>query len=468
MTEARDSTGVISRRRFISALSGLPVLTAWPLPSQAAGPVRYQLIAAPADYLLGGADKPVSSLMLYNGQTPGPALTARKGDELEVDFLNQLDQPTTIHWHGIRNLNEMDGVPDLTQAAVEPGERFTYRFPLKDAGSFWYHAHNRTYEQVARGLYGPLIVTEQSSESSERDLLLMADDWRLDADYRLDDASFGSFHDWSHGGRLGNWLTINGLSQPEVFVPSSGPVRLRLMNAANARVLSFQLADKQPMQIIALDGAPCSPFEVETLRLGPAQRADVLIADSSVLSSLLEVTGAPGFVAARFIQKTKTSPAPDSIPADPWYSFPDTSKARIVDIHMQGGAMGNLTSAVFEGEERSLRDLAMNDQKFWAFNGQVGGYDHLLADLNRGDVTVLRVFNDTRWEHTMHLHGHHFWVNSREFGTVERPVLRDTYLMAPGETAELVFVADNPGLWLFHCHMLEHHAGGMGGVITVS
>ena len=468
MTEARDSTGVISRRRFISALSGLPVLTAWPLPSQAAGPVRYQLIAAPADYLLGGADKPVSSLMLYNGQTPGPALTARKGDELEVDFLNQLDQPTTIHWHGIRNLNEMDGVPDLTQAAVEPGERFTYRFPLKDAGSFWYHAHNRTYEQVARGLYGPLIVTEQAAKDSDRDLLLMADDWRLDADYRLDDASFGSFHDWSHGGRLGNWLTINGLSQPEVFVPSSGPVRLRLMNAANARVLSFQLADKQPMQIIALDGAPCSPFEVETLRLGPAQRADVLIADSSVLSSLLEVTGAPGFVAARFIQKTKTSPAPDSIPADPWYSFPDTSKARIVDIHMQGGAMGNLTSAVFEGEERSLRDLAMNDQKFWAFNGQVGGYDHLLADLNRGDVTVLRVFNDTRWEHTMHLHGHHFWVNSREFGTVERPVLRDTYLMAPGETAELVFVADNPGLWLFHCHMLEHHAGGMGGVIAIS
>ena len=468
MTEARDSTGVISRRRFISALSGLPVLTAWPLPSQAAGPVRYQLIAAPADYLLGGADKPVSSLMLYNGQTPGPALTARKGDELEVDFLNQLDQPTTIHWHGIRNLNEMDGVPDLTQAAVEPGERFTYRFPLKDAGSFWYHAHNRTYEQVARGLYGPLIVTEQAAKDSDRDLLLMADDWRLDADYRLDDASFGSFHDWSHGGRLGNWLTINGLSQPEVFVPSSGPVRLRLMNAANARVLSFQLADKQPMQIIALDGAPCSPFEVETLRLGPAQRADVLIADSSVLSSLLEVTGAPGFVAARFIQKTKTSPAPDSIPADPWYSFPDTSKARIVDIHMQGGAMGNLTSAVFEGEERSLRDLAMNDQKFWAFNGQVGGYDHLLADLNRGDVTVLRVFNDTRWEHTMHLHGHHFWVNSREFGTAERPVLRDTYLMAPGETAELVFVADNPGLWLFHCHMLEHHAGGMGGVIAIS
>ena len=444
------------------------MLAVMPLPSLAKGLVRYQLTAAPANHRFGGEDKPLSDLMLYNSQSPGPALTARKGDILEVEFVNQLGQPTTIHWHGIRNLNEMDGVPDLTQAAVEPGERFIYRFPLKDAGSFWYHSHNRTFEQVALGLYGPLIVTEETDWNETRDILLLADDWRLDEDYQLDDASFGNLHDWSHGGRLGNWLTINGNSQPEISVPASGPVRLRLMNAANARVLSFQLAQKQPMQIISLDGAPCSPFEIETLRLGPAQRADILIPDSAVLTSLLEVTASPGFQAARFKQQITTSPALGPINPDPWYSFPDTSKARIVDIHMQGGAMGNLSSAVFEGQERSLRDLAINDQKFWAFNGQVGGYDHLLAELNRGDVTVLRVFNDTRWEHTMHLHGHHFWVNSREFGADVRPVLRDTYLMAPGETAELVFVADNPGLWLFHCHMLEHHAGGMGGVITLS
>lgn len=466
MTAETDSSKMITRRRFVSVLSGLPLLAALPLSSQASGHIRYLLTAARSDHLLGGPGKPVSALMLYNGQTPGPTLTARKGDVLEVEFLNQLDQPTTIHWHGIRNLNEMDGVPDLTQAAVEPGERFTYRFPVKDAGTFWYHAHNRTFEQVARGLYGPLIVTEQTPQPDDRDIVLLADDWRLDADYRLDEASFGSFHDWSHGGRLGNWLTINGQSRPEISVPQTGPVRLRLINGANARVLSFQLADRLPMHIIALDGAPCHPFETETLRLGPAQRADILVTDCSVLTSLLEVTASPGFQAARFTQTTETSPALDPISADPWYSFPDMNKARIVDIHMQGGAMGNLSSAVFEGEERSLRDLAVKDQKFWAFNGRVGGYDHLLAELNTGDVTVLRVFNDTRWEHTMHLHGHHFWVNSREFGPV-RPVLRDTYLMAPGETADLVFIADNPGLWLFHCHMLEHHAGGMGGVIAV-
>ena len=459
---------MFTRRDVLSGLSGIAVFSAFPLPSLASGVARFQLVAARADYFLGGADRKASPLMLYNGQSPGPTLTARKGDSLEVELVNQLDQPTTIHWHGIRNLNAMDGVPDLTQATIEPGERFTYRFPLKDAGTFWYHAHNRTYEQVARGLYGPLIVTEQEPVDTSRDIVLVADDWRLNKDYRLDETSFGSFHDWSHAGRLGNWLTINGQSRPDIALPASGPVRLRLINTANARVLSFALSGQLPMQIVSLDGAPCTPFEVTTLRLGPAQRVDVVIDPPLDQTSLYEVTASPGFDAARLMRQPENSPSLFPVETDPWYKFPDTSNAKIVDIHMQGGAMGNLSSALFEGEERSLRDLAMNDQKFWAFNGQVGGYDHLLAELNTGDVTVLRVFNDTRWEHTMHLHGHHFWVNSREFGSPDRPVLRDTYLMAPGETAELVFVADNPGLWLFHCHMLEHHAGGMGGVIAVS
>jgi len=458
---------MLTRRGFISVLSGLPVMAAFALPSLAAGHTRYQLVAATTEHFLGGPDKKSSALMLYNGQSPGPTLTAQKGDSLEVEFVNQLDQPTTIHWHGIRNLNEMDGVPNLTQAAIDPGERFTYRFPLNDAGSFWYHAHSRTFEQVARGLYGPLIVTDGPPQDSRRDILLVADDWRLDEDYRLDEASFGSFHDWSHGGRLGNWLTINGQSRPDIALPKAGPVRVRLLNTANARVLSFELSDKLPLRIVSLDGAPCAPFDVETLVLGPAQRADVLIEPSLPMTSLYEVTGAPGFEAARLVRQPEDSQPLLRPAAEPWYSFPDTNNAKVIDIHMQGGAMGNLSSALFEGEQRPLRDLAMNEQKFWAFNGQVGGYENLLAELNIGEVSVLRVFNDTRWQHTMHLHGHHFWVASKEFGASARPVLRDTYLMAPGETADLVFVADNPGLWLFHCHMLEHHAGGMGGVIAV-
>jgi len=460
----------MNRRCFIK--SGIwagamtAMLTALSLPSLAAGIRRYAITAAPAARHLGPSNRPATKLWLYGGTTPGPMIEARRGDELEVEFLNNLDVPTTMHWHGIRNLNGMDGVPDLTQAAIEPGESFTYRFPLRDAGTFWYHAHNKGWEQLARGLYGPLVVRDGDEAAGPRDITLVADDWRLDDEYQLHEDSFGSLMDWSHQGRLGNWLTVNGATDPDIAV-ASGPVRLRLINAANARTLAFRLGDDMPMRVIALDGAPCAPFAVQSIRLAPAQRVDILADLDKGITRLEEVSTGDAIAAARLVGAPDEVTTPQAISGTTWYERPDITGARIIDIHMQGGAMGNLQAAMFEGETMPLRQLAQEHSKLWAFNGVVGGYDHRLADLALGEVAVLRVRNDTRWEHGMHLHGHHFWVNSREFGGVGRNVLRDTYLMAPGETADLVFIADNPGLWLFHCHMMEHHAAGMGGVINV-
>ena len=218
-----------------------------------------------------------------------------------------------------------------------------------------------------------------------------------------------------------------------------------------------------------MDGSPCKPFEVEQVKISPAQRVDIVVEDGAQLSGLFEISTKTRFEAAVFIPtKMHNSQKRIIYNKSPYYNQVKNINARLVDIHMQGGAMGNLVSAVFEGEERGLRDLAMNESKLWAFNGQVGGYDVNLADVNLGDIVSLRVWNDTGWPHAMHLHGQHFWVESREFGQEEIALLRDTYLMQPGEKKDLVFVADNPGLWLFHCHMLEHHAAGMGGVISVS
>ena len=125
--------------------------------------------------------------------------------------------------------------------------------------------------------------------------------------------------------------------------------------------------------------------------------------------------------------------------------------------------MGNLSRASFNREIRELRDLAMNDSKLWAFNGEIGGFGLTLAEVQLKDIVVLRGWNDTASRHAMHLHGHHFWVQPREFGENPRNLLRDTYLMQPREKAYLIFIADNLGRWLFHCHMLEHHSSGMGG-----
>lgn len=460
---------MINRRKFLSNSSLGFILTQLPSNAYAENGIKYyKLIAGSADHTFyPNAQK--SKLSLYNNQSPGPTINAEKGDILEVDFLNFLDEPTTIHWHGIRNLNDMDGVPGLTQPAVEPGESYRYRFPLKDTGLFWYHAHSQAWKQVAKGLYGPLLVRDVNNETHDRDVLLVFDDWLLDENEQLQLDSFGSLHDWSHGGRHGNFLTLNGHSKPDIAVPTSGQFQLRFLSAANARIMKFELNKKIPMKIVAIDGSPCAPFFVDKLTVAPAQRYDVLIEDSSQLEELIEVSTSQRLTAAHFLATKNTQPKYDMIPLyEPWYQLPQTTHAKIIDIRMQGGAMGNLAFAVFEGEKQSLRDLAQNEAKLWAFNGEIGGYGLTLADIALGDTVILRVWNDTRWRHAMHLHGQHFWVNSKEFGQQNRQVLRDTYLMQPSEKADLIFIADNPGLWLFHCHMLEHHASGMGGVISVT
>ena len=120
---------------------------------------------------------------------------------------------------------------------------------------------------------------------------------------------------------------------------------------------------------------------------------------------------------------------------------------------MQGGAMGNLTKAKINGVEKDFRSLAMEDKKLWAFNKEIGNYEKLLTNVKKNDVVILNVWNDTRWPHSMHLHGHHFFVNSIEFTNYNNYILRDTYLIQPNEKSKLIFLADNPGKWLFHCHI---------------
>ncbi len=456
-----------SRRTFLksSAATALLSLTSFPAKPQEKQRT-YSLVAREAAHAFDGATK--SDLWLYNSRCPGPTISAKQGDTLTINFKNYLKEPTTIHWHGIRNLNSMDGVPDLTQPPIEPGESFVYQFPLRDAGTFWYHAHNKAWEQVARGLYGPLIVQPSIPAPMNRDIAIVADDWLLREDLQIHENTLGNLHDWSHAGRLGNSLTINGRFLPKIKIPHSGPTRLRVINAANARPFVFKIKGDTEIKIIAVDGSPCSHFVPEKITVGPGQRVDLFTEDCSKLEELQEVSTGQAYVAANFIRGPANADNRKwSQSETPYYSFPNIKDAKLISIRMQGGAMGNLGSAEFAGQIIPLRELAMKESKLWAFNGKIGGYTLNLAEVSVGDTVKLDVWNDSAWPHAMHLHGHHFWVDSKEFGLTARQMLRDTYLMQPGERATLVFIADNPGQWLFHCHMLEHHAAGMGGVISV-
>jgi len=462
-----------SRRRFLAGLAGISALPLLPVRGGAQAvpePVLVQarLVAAAKDVQMVPEKYGATGVWAYNGAVPGPILRARQGDRLRVHVQNDLTEPTTVHWHGIRLPNEMDGVPYITQRPIEPGTGFTYEFTLPDAGTFFYHPHQRSYEQVGRGLAGALIVEERTPPAVDRDVLWVLGDFRLNADASIR-GGFGNFMDVSHAGRIGNTVTLNG-HLPETFRVRAGErIRLRLINAAPARVFALEFRGHRPW-VIALDGQPVEPHEPPggAVLLGPAMRADVI----------LDMTAPPGsrhavhdgfyqrraydFVELEYGDEPPLRARagdPPRLPDNP-LAEPDVRAAERHRIVFSGGMMGNM---------RGLgRGMA------WGVNGVANGcgdsglpFEPLLV-LRKGRSYVLDLVNDTLWHHPIHLHGHAFRVITRNGRATKHREWLDTVMLEPRERAEIAFVADNPGDWMFHCHVLEHQASGMMSCIRVT
>ena len=423
----------------------------------------------------------LTDVWAYNDTVPGPVIRAKKGEELAIEFVNGLEQATSVHWHGIRIENAMDGVSYLTQKPVEPGESFTYRFTVPDAGTYWYHPHNRTWEQLARGLYGALIVEGDEPQGAvDRDLTIVADDWRLEQGGALHEASLGARHDWAHAGRLGNILTLNGKAYERLNVRPGEWVRLRFINAANARVFRFTIGDQENW-LAAIDGQPVKPALLPKagITLAPAQRADLMVRVEGEPGDEIPIveTSIDGSLVAGYLvceqepsggQAVSNAPVPLITNVIP---DPDLENATSHELIMSGGARRFLVAGNFKGEEMDGRELAGTHKQFWAFNGNVGMSDTPFFSSKRGETVRLSMVNETAWPHSIHLHGHHFRELSRSRLSDNAPTKateygpdawRDTVLMQADEKVEIAFVADNPGKWMLHCHMLEHQAAGMG------
>src|SRR5216684_6430803 len=177
----------ISRRAVMAGASAAAWGLALPLHRGFAEPEikEHQLTAKPAVVNLTGDGYPDTAAWAYNGAVPGPELRVRQGERVRIVVTNKLGEDTTVHWHGIRLANAMDGVPGLTQPPIRPGESFTYEFTAPDAGTFWYHPHANTLQQLGRGLAGTLIVEEREPVAVDRDLLWFIEDWRLDENGRI-------------------------------------------------------------------------------------------------------------------------------------------------------------------------------------------------------------------------------------------------------------------------------------------
>jgi len=467
-----------SRRRVLQQAAAAGAFLPFALPRMArAGETARRLVAAPARAAIVGAAFPETEVWAYNGSVPGPVLRVKRGTKLRVVLENQVAEATTLHWHGIRLPNAMDGVPDLTQKPVRRGESFVYEFAARDSGTYWYHPHWQSHEQVERGLQGALIVEEDAPPAVDRDVLWVLDDWRLSAEARIVE-DFGNFFDVSHAGRLGNTVTVNGRIAEEFAVRAGERIRLRLLNTANGRIFGLRFGALTP-RLIATDGHAIEPHAPADNRivLGPGMRADlvldcggkpgerVTIVDDFYPRQayrLLDIVYGPEPPLREKPPESPIALAPHALPE------PRLAEAERHAIVFGGGMMGSLREAEFQGARRPMREI-MTHGMAWAVNGKVvSGHMHEpLLDLKLGRAYVLAMKNDTAWHHPIHLHGHAFKVTARNGAPVARAEWRDTVLMDPRERIDIAFVADNPGDWMFHCHVLEHQAGGMMAVVRV-
>jgi FtsP/CotA-like multicopper oxidase with cupredoxin domain len=431
-----------------------------------------RLAAQTATVDLTGSGHPDTAVWTYDGTVPGPAIRVRQGEPVRLVVSNKLGEDTTVHWHGIRLPNAMDGVPGLTQKPIRPGESFTYEFTPSDAGTFWYHPHADSLQQLGRGLAGALIVEERQPIAVDRDLLWVIEDWRLDNDGRIA-PGFGNPMEAGMSGRIGNTVTVNGRVPETLAVRSGERVRLRLVNAALARIVGLRFEGHKPV-VIAYDGQPCDPHPPEggQVVLGPAMRADLVIDMSGKPGQSYSVTDYfYGDLAYKLIDfaydpvKPIRDHPPDAspkLPANP-LPEPDLAAAERHEIALQGGMMGGMGGMGMSGMGGAT----------WAMNGMSMADDGQadmppLFTIKRGQSCVLALRNQTAWWHPMHLHGHSFRVIGRNGKPNPLREWRDTVLVPARETVEIAFVADNPGDWMFHCHVTDHQEAGMMTVIRIA
>ena len=470
-----------TRRSFLaSSLAGGAAATAIGTSGLAAPQTRsFALNAAPGLARLTPVPRAETPAWAYNSQVPGPELRVRQGERLRIDVTNGLDEETTVHWHGLRLPNAMDGVAYLTQVPIAPGETFTYEFDAIDAGTFWYHPHQRSFEQVGRGLYGPLVIEEPNPPQVDRDVTWVLDDWRLNRNGTISD-DFAGPMDMSHAGRLGNTVTINGQVSGDFGVRQGERIRLRLINVANARFFALDFGGLG-LRVIALDGQPVEPHTPPdgVVVLGPAMRADVMLDCPAVPGTRAQVVDRAyrdneyRLLDVVYGDTALRDGPPDwdiALPDNP-LAEPNVAAAQRHEILFTGGMMGAMVQRDMGLEpSRGMMGGMMTGGGMWFVNGVAAEGPMLdpFLTLERGKSHVLEMTNATAFSHPIHLHGHSFRVLSRDEKPTAYREWQDTVLIAPRERVEIALVADNPGDWMFHCHILEHQAAGMMGVIRVA
>lgn len=386
----------------------------------------------------------------FNGQVPGPTIEAERGDRLVVQLTNSLPEPTTIHWHGLRVPAEMDGT-EMVQNPIPSGGSFEYRFVLPDAATFWYHPHINETEQLEKGLYGAIVVRDPADPVFDAERVLILDDLKLDRRGGL--ARFGGRSE-RHEGRRGDAFLVNGALMRELEMRGGQVERWRIVNASSSRYVLLSLGGRQ-LTIVGTDGGLVpAPVAVSEVLLAPADRVDLAVGpfEEGVipLEALPYKRGMVREKGGRYAT-VRVGPAAESRA-----QIPPT--LRTIEPLAAADAAPNRTIRL--GGSFSLRrgvDWKINEEAH-----------HMDDPVPVGELQVWEILNQTGMDHPVHLHGFFFQV--LEVNGEPPPFLswEDTVNVPVKGRAKIAWVADDrPGSWMYHCHILEHHAAGMMGHFDV-
>lgn len=451
------------------------------------GPVRdFRLTAGEAQVDLGGTSV---RTWAYDDRIPGSPIRVKAGEVIRARLINRLPQDTSVHWHGLALTNDADGVPGVTQQPISAGAEFVYEFAAPDPGTYWFHPHSGT--QLDRGLYAPLIVEDPREPLAyDAEWVVVLDDW-LDGVTGTPDevlaelsggmgmnhgaATSGDMTGMGHGGTpspsstakhmlmgassvlLGGdagdvrypYFLLNGriADAPETFRAEPGTrLRIRIINAGGDTAFRVALAAHR-MTVTHTDGFAVQPAETDALLIGMGERYDVLVTLKDGVFPLVAVAEGKGALARGLIRTDRKASAPEAglrprelegdiarygglRPADDVRLSPKDPD-RIIRLELTGGMMAY----------------------DWGINGRK--YDpKTISGVRSGERVRLSFVNRTTMWHPIHLHGH-------TFALAEGGIRKDTAIVLPNSALNVDFDADNPGLWMIHCHNVYHAESGM-------
>lgn len=407
----------------------------------------------------------------YNGKVPGPEIRVRKGETLRVDVTNRLPVDTSVHWHGLAIVNDMDGVPPLTQAPIAAGRKFTYDFVVPDAGTYWGHSHVGT--QLDRGLYFPLIIEDPDEKADYDDeLVLVVDDW-IDGTGTNPDQVFENLRKTGMkpmaaggpgvsptkplGADAGDvtypYFLINGRvpADPQtVDYPAGQRIRLRVINAGSDTAFRVAVPGTK-LNVIATDGYPVVAVQADSVIIGMGERFDAIFTVNESVPVVAVPEGKQGHaqlnvrannapIAGKvddFVTSVRNEAPLDTakLSPTPAVTLPAKAPDQVYDAHLAGPVNGYT----------------------WPINGKLYNPPRDGVAVKPNQRVRIRYINDSMMFHPLHLHGHTFQVMTDNAPRARK----DTVLVPPMQTIEVDFDTVNPGKWITHCHNTYHLEAGM-------